>query len=127
MRRFVAPCRATFGMIPSFLDKSSEDCAKPRGQLRHQIFKRDTLVPESETSPIRPAFVSTNTSTGAVAVVVSITPFAPTFTSATDPSPPTDQPSELRKLLSASRVMNRKMMAFDWAPAWKPNDPDTVL
>lgn len=83
----------------------------------HQILKRDTLVPESETSPMRPALVNTITSTGAVAVVVSIAPFAPTFTSATEPSPPADQPFELRKSANASCVINRKMMAFDWAPA----------
>ena len=36
---------------------------------------------------------------------------------ATEPSTPTFQPSIRRKLASASRVMNRMMMALAWAPS----------
>lgn len=53
--------------------------------------RRVILVPESERSPIKPLFVSTKTSTGLVVVVVSIWPLAPTFTTATDASPPADR------------------------------------
>ena len=55
-----------------------------------QIFSRVTLVPSSETPAIRPALVSTKASTGAVAVAVdvSILPFAPILTTATVASTP---------------------------------------
>jgi len=62
-----------------------------------QIFSPVTLVPSSDTPAIRPALVSTKTCTGAVAVDVSILPFAPTFTTATVASAPTAHPSLLRK------------------------------
>src|ERR1700734_274296 len=47
---------------------------------RLQILRRETFVPSSERFAINPAFVRTNTSTGAVAVVESISPFAPILT-----------------------------------------------
>jgi hypothetical protein len=56
-------------------------------QHGHQTSCRETLVPESDTSRIRPAFVSTIDSMGAVAVAVSIFLFAP-VNSTNDPSPP---------------------------------------
>jgi hypothetical protein len=44
-------------------------------------FSLVTFVSSSATPTINPLFVSTNASTGAVAVVVSMFPFAPTFRS----------------------------------------------
>jgi hypothetical protein len=84
-------------------------------------------VPSSVTPAINPLIVSTNASTAAVAVMVSMLPFAPTFSTATDGSPPADQPSLLRNRSSASSVMNRKMIAFDCAPICSPNEPVAVL
>src|SRR3954454_23311630 len=92
-----------------------------------QMMRRDTFVPSSDTPAIKPPLVSTNASTGLVAVDVSIAPFAPTLSTATVASAPAAQPWLLRNLSSASCVMNRKISAFDCAPICKPNDPATVL
>ena len=92
-----------------------------------QMSSREIFAPSSETPAISPALVSTNASTGLVAVVVSMFPFAPTFTSATVASPPTDQPWLLRKLSSASCVMNSRTTPFDCAPICRPNEPAAVL
>lgn len=56
----------------------------------YRDFSFVTFVPSSVTPAINPLLVSTNAWTGPAAVVVSILPFAPTFSTATDASPPTD-------------------------------------
>lgn len=101
------------------------NCGRP-APARHSS-RRDTFVPSREASAMRPAFVNTNAWTGLLAVVVSILPFAPILTSATDASAPADQPLEFRNFASESWVMNRKISAFDCAPAVRPNEPEVVL
>src|ERR1700761_5766851 len=90
-------------------------------------FSRVTLAPLSEASAISPVLVNTRATTCEEADVVSIVPFAPTFTIDTATSPPTDHPAALRNLSSPSRVMNMIMTAVDWAPAWNPNEAAAVL
>src|SRR5216683_789701 len=55
------------------------------------MLSRVILAPSSDTPAIRPALVSTKACTGAVAVDVSILPFALSFTTATVASAPTAQ------------------------------------
>src|SRR5471030_2590889 len=87
----------------------------------------ETLVPSSVRLDIRPALVSTSACTGLPALAVSISPLAPTFSTATEASAPAVQPLLSRNFCSTSWFMNRITMAFDCAPDCKPTDTEPTL
>ncbi|MNT91079.1 hypothetical protein D3C72_2321190 [compost metagenome] len=84
-------------------------------------------MPASDTPAIRPPLFITKPTMGCCAVLVSMRPLAPMLTTATVASAPTVQPLLARNLARDSSVMNRRIIAFDWAPAWKPIEPAVVL
>src|SRR5579863_4691056 len=78
--------RVEFGSAAEPSDRRVGRFVRPAGleRERYSAVSFVIFVPSSVTPAINPLFVRTNASIGAVAVLVSTLPFAPTFSTATD-------------------------------------------